>query len=230
MPYLPIDPADLGRSYEAVIRVNSQSGKGGIAYLLEREYGLALPRRLQIEFSQVVQAVMDATGKELTAADLHALFEREYVAARRSRSPASISSKRARRRAGRPRAADRATFGRTASRRSLEGAGNGPVDAFVQALRAGLGLDIHVLDYHEHATGTGRGRTAVAYVQLRVGGAVLRRRYRSQHRHGDAEGRRRRAARNRGLRAAASSPSARCRASRYADRSVQPRRNAWRTI
>src|SRR6478736_2653198 len=78
MPYLPVDPKDLGRSYEAVIRVNSQSGKGGISYLLESECGLELPRRLQIEFSQVVQAVMDASGKELTARELHALFEREY--------------------------------------------------------------------------------------------------------------------------------------------------------
>ena len=78
MPYLPLDPKDLGRSYEAVIRVNSQSGKGGISYLLESEYGLELPRRLQIEFSQVVQTVMDATGKELTAQDLFELFEREY--------------------------------------------------------------------------------------------------------------------------------------------------------
>ena len=82
MPYLPIDPADVGRTYEAVIRVNSQSGKGGIAFLLERDYGLALPRLLQIEFSQVVQAIADATGKELSSADIHAVFEREYIAAK----------------------------------------------------------------------------------------------------------------------------------------------------
>ena len=81
VPYLPIDPADLGRTYEAVIRVNSQSGKGGIAYLLERDYGLALPRLLQIEFSQVIQAITDATGKELSSAEIHAAFEREYLAA-----------------------------------------------------------------------------------------------------------------------------------------------------
>ena len=80
MPYLPIDPKDLGRSYEAVIRVNSQSGKGGIAYLLEHEYGLELPRRLQIEFSQVVQAVTDDSGKEVTAAQLKAIFDAEYRA------------------------------------------------------------------------------------------------------------------------------------------------------
>ena len=81
VPYLPIDPADVGRTYDAVIRVNSQSGKGGIAYLLERDYGLALPRLLQIEFSQVIQRITDATGKELVPADIHAAFEREYVAA-----------------------------------------------------------------------------------------------------------------------------------------------------
>ena len=81
VPYLPIDPADVGRTYEAVIRVNSQSGKGGIAYLLERDYGLSLPRLLQIEFSQVIQQITDATGKELTAAEIHAAFEREYLRA-----------------------------------------------------------------------------------------------------------------------------------------------------
>jgi 2-isopropylmalate synthase len=79
VPYLPVDPADLGRSYEAVIRVNSQSGKGGIAYLLEKDHGLRLPRRLQIEFSQRVQAIADATGKELTSADIWAAFEAEYL-------------------------------------------------------------------------------------------------------------------------------------------------------
>ena len=78
MPYLPIDPKDLGRSYEAIIRVNSQSGKGGIAFLLETESGLELPRRLQIEFSQVVQAVMDAQGREVSASDIWTIFESEY--------------------------------------------------------------------------------------------------------------------------------------------------------
>jgi 2-isopropylmalate synthase len=97
MPYLPLDPKDLGRSYEAVIRVNSQSGKGGISYLLESEYGLELPRRLQIEFSQVVQAVMDASGKELTAREIHALFEREY-GLRRHPAPAPAGGVRRRRR------------------------------------------------------------------------------------------------------------------------------------
>src|SRR6185369_15194061 len=80
VPYLPIDPADVGRTYDAVIRVNSQSGKGGIAYLLERDYGLALPRLLQIEFSQVIQRITDSTGKELSASEIHSAFEREYLA------------------------------------------------------------------------------------------------------------------------------------------------------
>jgi 2-isopropylmalate synthase len=167
VPYLPIDPADVGRTYEAVIRVNSQSGKGGIAYLLERDYGLALPRLLQIEFSQVVQAITDATGKELTAADLHAAFYREYVA---PDAPVAYIDHRANH------AGVQGTLEQLTARLSLDGietllagAGNGPVDAFVHALRDGLGADIHVLAYHEHATGTGEDATAVAYVQLRAG-------------------------------------------------------------
>jgi 2-isopropylmalate synthase len=171
MPYLPLDPKDLGRSYEAVIRVNSQSGKGGISYLLESEYGLELPRRLQIEFSQVVQTVMDATGKELTARDLFELFEREYgvrsipapkhqvleetpgPAGTVVRLQAHVEV------AGRPLA--------------VQGAGNGPIDAFVQALGAGCGESIRVLDYHEHAIGAGANAQAVAYLELRIGERTL---------------------------------------------------------
>ena len=167
VPYLPIDPADVGRTYEAVIRVNSQSGKGGIAYLLERDYGLALPRLLQIEFSQVVQAITDATGKELTAADLHAAFYREYVA---PGAPIAYIDHRA------SHGGAHGTVEQLTARLSVDGvetllagAGNGPVDAFVHALREGLRADIHVLAYHEHATGTGEDATAVAYVQLRAG-------------------------------------------------------------
>jgi 2-isopropylmalate synthase len=167
VPYLPIDPADVGRTYEAVIRVNSQSGKGGIAYLLERDHSLALPRLLQIEFSQVVQAITDATGKELTAADLHAAFYREYVA---PDAPIAYIDHRA------SHAGAHGTVEQLTARLSVDGvetllagAGNGPVDAFVHALREGLRADIHVLSYHEHATGTGEDATAVAYVQLRAG-------------------------------------------------------------
>jgi 2-isopropylmalate synthase len=171
MPYLPLDPKDLGRTYEAVIRVNSQSGKGGISYLLESEYGLELPRRLQIEFSQVVQAVMDATGKELTAQDLFELFEREYgvqgIAAPRRQVLEEVQGtdgKLVRL------AAEVEVAGR---RFPIQGEGNGPIDAFVAALGAGSGQAIRVLDYHEHAIGSGANARAVAYLELRIGSRTL---------------------------------------------------------
>jgi len=166
VPYLPIDPADVGRTYDAVIRVNSQSGKGGIAYLLERDHGLALPRLLQIEFSQVIQRIADATGKELSSAEIRAAFDREYVVA----LPIAYRDHRAQHSATDGRVehlvAQLVIDGRDGK---AEGSGNGPVDAFVRALRDRLGLDIHVQNYHEHATGGGEDATAVAYVQLRIG-------------------------------------------------------------
>ena len=167
VPYLPLDPADLGRTYEAVIRVNSQSGKGGIAYLLERDYGLALPRLLQVEFSQVIQGITDATGKELSPADIFEAFEREYLAIA---SPVHYVGHRAQHNG-----VDGTVEHLTAHLRVhdveavLHGAGNGPVDAFVAAVRSGLSLPIHVLNYHEHAIGAGEDAMAVSYVQLRVG-------------------------------------------------------------
>ena len=167
MPYLPIDPKDLGRSYEAVIRVNSQSGKGGISYLLESEYGLELPRRLQIEFSQVVQTVMDATGKELTARDLHALFESEYgvrVIATPVHQILAVSGD-----------GDRTQVTLTADvdlagrKLDIRGVGTGPIDAFVEGLSRATSQNVRVLDYHEHAIGSGSHVQAVAYLELRVG-------------------------------------------------------------
>jgi 2-isopropylmalate synthase len=167
VPYLPIDPADVGRTYEAVIRVNSQSGKGGIAFLLERDYGLALPRLLQIEFSQVIQRITDATGKELSAAEIRAAFDREYVMAT---LPIAYIDHRAQH-------APQGTIEQLTARLAvdgretrIEGRGNGPVDAFVQAVRDGMNVDIHVHHYHEHGVGAGEDATAVAYVQLRIGG------------------------------------------------------------
>ncbi len=162
MPYLPIDPKDLGRSYEAVIRVNSQSGKGGIAYLLETEYGLELPRRLQIEFSQVVQAVMDLEGKELVAKDLWQLFEREYGLS----APAPANATTTEQAGGSVRVtADVAWAGAVVP---VQGQGNGPIDAFVNALNAATGRSVRVLDYHEHAIGAGAQAQAMAYMELRV--------------------------------------------------------------
>lgn len=169
MPYLPVDPKDLGRSYEAVIRVNSQSGKGGISYLLESEYGLELPRRLQIEFSQVVQTVMDATGKELMAQDLYALFAREYgvhdIAApqhqilEQAETAGNAGGKQV------TLAVDVEIAGRSYS---VRGAGTGPIDAFVEGLSRATGQTVRVLDYHEHAIGAGAHVQAVAYLELRV--------------------------------------------------------------
>jgi len=171
MPYLPLDPKDLGRTYEAVIRVNSQSGKGGISYLLESEYGLELPRRLQIEFSQVVQGVMDATGKELTAQDLFELFEREY-GVHSIPAPRHQLLEEAKGATGAlvTLAAEVEVAGRSLS---IRGAGTGPIDAFVEGLAAATGEKVRVLDYHEHAIGSGANAQAVAYLELRVGDRTL---------------------------------------------------------
>ncbi|MDM4767431.1 2-isopropylmalate synthase [Pelomonas sp. SE-A7] len=166
MPYLPVDPKDLGRSYDAVIRVNSQSGKGGISYLLENEYGLELPRRLQIEFSQVVQAVMDDSGKELSAADIWNVFEREYAIADRARVEVvnpSITEQ------GRDAVHLRAEVVVSGHRVSVEGEGTGPIDAFVAGLVKATSVPVRVLDYHEHSMGSGADARAVAYLELRIG-------------------------------------------------------------
>ncbi|WP_036165946.1 2-isopropylmalate synthase [Massilia sp. 9096] len=164
VPYLPIDPADLGRSYDAVIRVNSQSGKGGMAYLLEQEYGLELPRRLQIEFSRVVQKHADATGREVAAADIHALFAREYFeqdnAAYRYVSHRMVENSESDQRVQIDTAVQHERV-----LESRHGTGNGPIDAFVAA----LGLDIRLMDYHEHAISSGADARAACYVELRLG-------------------------------------------------------------
>jgi 2-isopropylmalate synthase len=161
VPYLPIDPADLGRSYDAVIRVNSQSGKGGMAYLLEQEYGLQLPRRLQIEFSRAVQRVADESGREINAGDLHALFAREYL---EQDEPYHYVSHRMVEDSEHDVQLD-VTVTRHHAQQSFSGTGNGPIDAFVTA----LGLEIRLMDYHEHAIGSGADARAACYVELRVG-------------------------------------------------------------
>jgi 2-isopropylmalate synthase len=167
MPYLPIDPKDLGRSYEAVIRVNSQSGKGGIAYLLEAEYGLQLPRRLQIEFSQAVQRVMDAQGKEVTAADIWAIFEREYGVGQGAPALSHLTQTEVAE--GRVRVTAEVTV--AGERHRIDGEGNGPVDGFVDGLSALVGAPVRVLDYHEHSIGAGAQARAAAYLEVRVGDA-----------------------------------------------------------
>ena len=166
MPYLPIDPKDVGRSYEAVIRVNSQSGKGGIAYLLESEYGIEMPRRLQVEFSQVVQRVMDVAGKELTAANLWQLFEDEYHL-----QSVTAPQRRTMEEQGDGTVLLRADMPWADGTHSIEGRGNGPIDAFIHAVGALTGHQIRVLDYHQHAIGEGADAQAVAYLELRLDGA-----------------------------------------------------------
>jgi 2-isopropylmalate synthase len=169
VPYLPIDPMDLGRSYEAVIRINSQSGKGGIAYILEKEHGLELPRRLQIEFSKVVQAIADGEGVEVPADRLWGAFEAEYLEGngRYGFVSHSASSDHTQQDVVAKITAD-------GNLKTILGHGNGPVDGFVDAIRKESGLAFDVADYREHAMGMGANASAVAYVELKLGdGASL---------------------------------------------------------
>jgi len=166
VPYLPIDPKDLGRSYEAVIRVNSQSGKGGVAYVLKADRGLDLPRNLQIEFSKIVQEVTDRSGKEMSSTDIWSLFEDTYLTGGIRLVDYSLLPE--------PRAGERriaATIAVAGAERRVEGVGNGPIAAFVDALRRDCGLDLTVLDYHENAVGAGADAQAAAYVQIGADGA-----------------------------------------------------------
>jgi 2-isopropylmalate synthase len=162
VPYLPIDPADLGRSYDAVIRVNSQSGKGGMAYLLEQEFGLQLPRRLQIEFSRAVQKVADASGREVAAADIHAIFTREYFD---QATPFAYGAHKMVEDTNKDEPVQiEVALSENGVAISRTGGGNGPIDAFVDA----LGLDIKLMDYHEHSIGSGANARAACYVELRL--------------------------------------------------------------
>ncbi|WP_050467026.1 2-isopropylmalate synthase [Herbaspirillum chlorophenolicum] len=162
VPYLPIDPADLGRSYDAVIRVNSQSGKGGMAYLLEQEYGLALPRRLQIEFSRAIQREADATGKEINASDIYNIFTREYL---ERTEPYVYRAHRMTEDSSKAESINiEVDIVRNGQSATVRGSGNGPIDAFVHA----LGLDIKLMDFHEHAIGAGADAKAASYIELRL--------------------------------------------------------------
>jgi 2-isopropylmalate synthase len=161
VPYLPIDPADIGRDYEAVIRVNSQSGKGGITFLLEQEYGISLPRRMQIEFSQVVQKETDRLGLEMTAAQIYELLVNEYLQAT---SPYALKSHRLQEENGNS-TVDVEVVSNGQSQH-WHGAGKGPLEALV----AGLPVAVEIMDYSEHAIGAGTNAKAAAYIELRVNG------------------------------------------------------------
>ncbi len=171
VPYLPIDPKDIGRTYEAVIRVNSQSGKGGVAYLMKNEHHLDLPRRLQIEFSQVVQAKTDSEGGEVSPEELWKIFEDEYLPApSNSWGRFTFDS-----------IAQSSQVGKDVSltvaltdagkKETLTGTGNGPIAAFVEILNSHLGkTPVRVLDYYEHALSSGGDASAAAYLECEVGG------------------------------------------------------------
>ncbi len=170
VPYLPIDPFDLGRSYEAVIRVNSQSGKGGIAYLLEEDHGIEMPRRLQIEFSRVAQEVADGEGIELTSQQIYDIFEREYILDSpevtivrpfelREESDGSTELS--------------ITFDSSRGKQEIVGRGNGPIAALVDALNHSFNTEVDVVDYNEHSRSTGSSAEAVAYVEMQVENRTL---------------------------------------------------------
>jgi 2-isopropylmalate synthase len=167
VPYLPIDPHDVGRTYEAVIRVNSQSGKGGVAYLMKSEHQLDLPRRLQIEFSRVIQGHTDAEGGEVTPRQMWEIFSDEYLAAGSlalldQQTSSVIEAKHAL-------VAEISVDGHP---KQIEGVGNGPISAFCDAL-ASVGVDVRVLDYNEHALTAGTDAQAAAYVEGEIGGSVF---------------------------------------------------------
>ena len=170
VPYLPIDPKDVGRTYEAVIRVNSQSGKGGVAYIMKADHGLVLPRRLQIEFSQVIQKITDGEGGEVSSKEMWDAFADEYLAPVRplerirqrvigSEVDGGID-------------VIEATVKVDGVETEIRGEGNGPLAAFVDAL-GGVGIDVHVLDYSEHAMSAGQEAAAAAYVEASVGGQTV---------------------------------------------------------
>ncbi|WP_349828498.1 2-isopropylmalate synthase [Brevibacterium litoralis] len=182
MPYLPIDPKDVGRSYEAVIRVNSQSGKGGVSYLLKSEYGLELPRRLQVDFSQVVQRHTESGG-EVSAPEIWRIFSDEYlptddpanqwgrfrIAGLRTSSAKTDESQPT----GKHTETIEVDLVVDGQERTYESTGNGPIDALVSLLRDQFDVDIRLTDYTEHAVGTGADTTAASYVELAIGDRVL---------------------------------------------------------
>jgi 2-isopropylmalate synthase len=170
VPYLPIDPKDVGRTYEAVIRVNSQSGKGGVAYIMKADHGLVLPRRLQIEFSQAIQKITDGEGGEVSPKEMWDIFAEEYLTpiwplerVRQKVTAAEVDG-------------GTDTIEAVVKLKGVEheivGKGNGPVAAFVDALST-IGVNVHVLDYSEHALSAGEEAQAAAYVEASIGGKTV---------------------------------------------------------
>ncbi len=172
VPYLPIDPADVGRSYEAVIRVNSQSGKGGVAFIMEKDHGLELPRRLQIEFSKVIQDISDKTGKEIDSDTIWSAFENEFVKSSKPiefiehESKAEVEDGEHRHLTAR--------IKHYGDEIEVAGSGNGPIDAYVDSLKKQFNIDFRVVDYHQHATGVGSSAQSACYVEIQVARGATR--------------------------------------------------------
>jgi 2-isopropylmalate synthase len=161
VPYLPIDPADLGRNYEAVVRINSQSGKGGVAFLLEKDHGVSLPRRLQISLSQRIQKLADDTGKEISSSQIWDIFEKKYLQPVNNYSYIKHSSS----------SKDdlhklELTMNMNNKETTIKGTGNGPIDSFVNGLSEKIGVEIKVADYHQTAISSGSDAKAAAYIEL----------------------------------------------------------------
>ena len=167
VPYLPIDPADLGRTYEAVVRINSQSGKGGVAFLLEKDHGVSLPRRLQISMSQKIQKIADETGKEISTSEIWEIFHTNFVMPKSGHSFKNYSLKTS----DSANASDhiKAEIEIDGENHEISGSGNGPIDAFVNALNQKLSIDIKISDYHQSAISSGSDAQAAAYIELQKG-------------------------------------------------------------
>ena len=168
VPYLPIDPADLGRNYEAVVRINSQSGKGGVAFLLEKDHGVSLPRRLQISMSQRIQKLADDTGKEISSSQIWDIFEKKYLQPVNNYSYIKHSSS----------SKDdlhklELTMNMNNEETTIQGSGNGPIDSFVNGLSEKIGVEIKVADYHQTAISSGSDAKAAAYIELEKDGKTF---------------------------------------------------------
>jgi 2-isopropylmalate synthase len=166
VPYLPIDPKHVGRSYEAVIRVNSQSGKGGVAYIMHEEHGFDLPRRLQVEFSKTIQHITEDSGTVVSPTAIWDTFSSEYLP---EQPQMKLESHEMRSDSASGRTTITAQLVISGEHKTISGEGNGPVDAFVHAMNNGLNTSIDVVDYSEHALGQGSEATAVAYVEMKIG-------------------------------------------------------------
>ena len=165
VPYLPIDPSDLGRTYEAVVRINSQSGKGGIAYILEKDHGVSLPRRLQISLSTKIQKVADETGKELLSHEIWDIFDKNFIQGPNKPELISFELNTS------DDENDSIKVEAKLNQNKLEfsGSGNGPIDAMIQGINEKMGLNLSVTDYHQHSLGTGSDAKAVAYIEVSDG-------------------------------------------------------------